>query len=307
MLRDVTVLVNPAAGRGHSRRIAGVAIAELRRLGLAVDVVVTASVDHCRAAAAAAVAAGCSAVVVCGGDGAVAAVLPVLARSPVPLGVLAGGSGNDFARALGLPVRDAVAAARVVAQGSTGPVDLGRLCAAGVPDRWFGTVVAAGFDARVNERMNSMTWPRGRTRYHVALVRELASFRPIPYVLSVDGTELECDAMLVAVGNTASYGGGMRICPDARVDDGLLDVTVVKSISRAKLVRLFPSVYPGRHVRRPEVLTFRGRSVLVCSRSPVSAPSAGVIAYADGERFGPLPVSVTAEPGALSVLGAFGR
>jgi diacylglycerol kinase (ATP) len=307
VLRDVTVLVNPDAGRGHSRRVARVAIAELRRLGLVVDVVVTASADQCRAAAAAAVAAGCSAVVVCGGDGAVAAVLPVLARSPVPLGVLAGGSGNDFARALGLPVRDAVAAARVVAQGSTGPVDLGRLCAAGVPDRWFGTVVAAGFDARVNERMNSMTWPRGRTRYHVALVRELASFRPIPYVLSIDGTELECDAMLVAVGNTASYGGGMRICPDARSDDGLLHVTVVKSISRAKLVRLFPSVYPGRHVRRPEVLTFRGRSVLICSRSPVAAPSAGVIAYADGERFGPLPVSVAVEPAALSVLGAFGR
>ncbi|WP_395726929.1 diacylglycerol kinase [Nakamurella sp.] len=316
MLRDVTVLVNPNAGRGLSRRVAGAAIAELRRLGLAVDVVVTRSAEHCRHSAAAAVAAGCSAVAVCGGDGAVAAVLPVLAGSPVPLGVLPGGSGNDFARALGLPVRDAVAAARVVALGVAGPVDLGRLSSVGVPERWFGTVVAAGFDARVNERMNTMTWPRGRTRYHVALVRELASFRPISYVLSVDGTQLEREAMLVAVGNMSSYGGGMRICPAARADDGLLDVTVVTSISRLKLVRLFPSVYPGRHVGRPEVLTLRGRSVSVAVRSAAprsagaraaGARSTGVIAYADGERVGPLPVSVTVDPAALSVLGARGR
>lgn len=296
------MLVNPNAGRGLSRRVAGAAIAELRRLSLAVDVVVTRSADHCRDAATAAMAAGCSAVAVCGGDGAVAAALPALAGSSVPLGVLPGGSGNDFARALGLPVRDAVSAARVVALGLAAPVDLGRVRSEGMPDRWFGTVVAAGFDARVNERMNSMIWPRGRTRYHVALVRELASFRPISYVLSVDDTRLECEAMLVAVGNLSSYGGGMRICPDARAGDGLLDVTVVTSISRVKLVRLFPSVYPGRHVRRTEVLTLRGRSVSV---SAVSA-GPGVVAYADGERVGPLPVSVSVEPGVLSVLGANG-
>ena len=111
MLADVTVLVNPHAGRGRSRRVAGLAIAELRRLRIGVDVVVTRSAAHCADVAAGAVAAGREAVVVCGGDGAVAAVLPVLAGGSVPLGVLAGGSGNDFARALGLPVRDPVAAA----------------------------------------------------------------------------------------------------------------------------------------------------------------------------------------------------
>ncbi len=293
MLGDVTVLVNPHAGRGRSRRVAGVAVAELRRLRVAVDVLVTRSAAHCRDATAAAVASGRDAVVVCGGDGAVAAVLPVLAGSGTPLGVLAGGSGNDFARGLGLPVRNPVVAARVVALGLSGSVDLGR-----VGDRWFGTVVAAGFDARVNERMNAMTWPPGRLRYHAALVGELAAFRPFPFVLDVDGSRLECEAMLVAVGNTVSYGGGMRICPAARVDDGLLDVTVVTSISRVKLVRLFPSVYPGTHVRRPEVLTLRGRSVTLSASS--------VVAYADGERVGSLPVSVSVVPGALAVLGVTG-
>ena len=299
MLRDATVLVNPQAGRGRSRRVAALAVAELRRLGVAVEVVVTRSAEHARQSASDAVAAGCSGVVVCGGDGAVAAVLPILAESAVPLGVLPGGSGNDVARALGLPVRDAVAAALVVAQGVAGPVDLGRVAAADGVERWFATVVAAGFDARVNERMNAMTWPRGRVRYHLALVRELASFRPIPYRLTVDGIRLDCDAMLVAVGNLASYGGGMRICPDARADDGQLDVTVVTSISRPTLVRLFPSVYPGRHVRRPEVRTLAGQRVsLSCAASPM------VVAYADGERVGPLPISVTVVPAAVSVLGA---
>ncbi len=293
VLGDATVLVNPHAGRGRSRRVAGVAVAELRRLRVSVEVVVPSSAAECCRAAVAAASSGSSAVVVCGGDGAVAAVLPALAGSGVPLGILAGGSGNDFARGLGLPVRDPVAAARVVALGRSGSVDLGR-----VGDRWFGTVVAAGFDARVNERMNAMTWPRGRLRYHAALVGELASFRPLPFVLSVDGSPIECEAMLVAVGNTSSYGGGMRICPAARVDDGLLDVTVVRSLSRTKLVRLFPSVYPGRHVRRPEVLTLRGRSVSVAARD--------VVAYADGERVGTLPETVSVVPGALSVLGVGG-
>ena len=291
VLGHVTVLVNPLAGRGRARRVAGRAIAELRRCGVDVQVVVTRSAEHATQAAAEAVAAARDAVVVCGGDGAIAAVLPVLAGGTVPLGVLAGGSGNDFARALGLPVRDPVTAARVVARGVAGRVDLGR-----IGERWFGTVVAAGFDARVNERMNAMTWPRGRLRYHAALIAELAAFRPLPFTIEVDGQRLDGDAMLVAVANTGSYGGGMRICPDARVDDALLDVTVVTSISRVKLVRLFPSVYSGRHVRRPEVLTLRGRCVRL------SAP--GVIAYADGERVGPLPATVTAVSGSLAVLGA---
>lgn len=291
VLGEVTVLVNPHAGRGRARRIAGAAIAELRRLRVGVEMVVTRSAAHARDEAARVVADGRDAVVVCGGDGAVSGVLPVLAGGSTPLGLLPGGSGNDFARSLGLPVRDPVAAARVVALGAAERVDLGRVGG----DRWFGTVVAAGFDARVNERMNAMTWPRGRLRYHAALVGELAAFRPLPFVLEVDGRRRELEAMLVAVGNTASYGGGMRICPGARVDDGLLDVTVVTRISRTKLMRLFPSVYPGTHVRRPEVLTLRGRSVRLAAAS--------VVAYADGERVGPLPVSCSVVPGALAVLG----
>ncbi len=124
-------------------------------------------------------------------------------------------------------------------------------------------MLAAGFDSRVNDRMNSLRWPRSRLRYHAAIIRELASLKPLPFVLTLDGRDLAVDAMLVAVGNGSTYGGGMRICPAADMTDGFFDVTVVTAISRATFVRLFHSVYSGRHVNRAEVLTFRARSVAV--------------------------------------------
>jgi len=150
----------------------------------------------------------------------------------VLLGIIPAGSENDLARALGLPLGDSTADAAVVAAGTARSVDLGL-----AGDRWYGTVLAAGFDSRVNDRMNRMRWPRGRTRYHVAIVRELASFRPIPFVLEMDRVRRDKERMLVAVGNGSTYGGGMRICSGADLNGGLLDVTVVTTVSRVKLAR----------------------------------------------------------------------
>ena len=289
MITDVALLVNPAAGRGRGARIGPVAVRELRRLGLTVRELIAGDAVEASSLARAAVAAGCGALVVCGGDGVVSLGLDAVAGTAVSFGVVPAGSGNDFARALGLPVGDVAAALSVVAAGRTRSMDLGR-----AGGRWFGGVLAAGFDSRVNDRMNRMRWPRGRTRYHAAIVAELARFRPLLFTLDIDGERRELDAMLVAVGNGSSYGGGMRICPDASLVDGLLDVTVVTRISRAKLVRLFPSVYPGDHVHRPEVLTFRCRSITV------SCP--GVAAYADGEFVAKLPVMCTVVQEVVRVL-----
>lgn len=283
------LLVNPAADRGRGRRIGLAAARELRSRGLDVRVVTGADAADNAEHAERAVAAGCGALVVCGGDGIVHLALNAVAGTAVPLGVVPAGSGNDFARSLGVPLNDVGAAARVITAGRTRPVDLGR-----ANGRWFGAVLAAGFDSRVNDRMNRMRWPRGRARYHAAIVAELARFRPLPFTLEVDGERRELDAMLVAVGNGQSYGGGMRICPEARLDDGLLDVTVVSRISRAKLIGLFPSVYPGTHIRRPEVLTFR------CGTIVLDAPE--VTAYADGELVARLPVTCTAVVAAVQVL-----
>ena len=286
---DIALLVNPAAARGRGRRIGAEAAGVLRESGVAVRECVSASVGDAERFARQAVADGCRALVVCGGDGIVHVALQAVAGTGTALGVVPAGSGNDFARAAGIPLGDVAGAVAAVCGGHTVAMDLGR-----ANGRWFGTVLASGFDSRVADRMNVMRWPRGRARYHAAMLAELAAFRPLPFVLEVDGVRRELEAMLVAVGNGSTYGGGMRICPAARTDDGLFDVTVISRISRAKLVRLFPRVYPGTHVERREVLTFR------CSSVTISTPD--VSGYADGEFIAPLPVACTVERGAVRVL-----
>ena len=161
---------------------------------------------------------------------------------------------------------------------------------------WWACVLGAGFDAAVNDRANRMSWPRGRRRYDLAVVAELGSYRPLPFVLHLDGERVEADAMLVALGNAPSYGGGMKVCPGAVMDDGLLEVVIVGPMSRTTFLRLFPRVFTGRHVTHPSVQVRRAASV------SLQAPSAN--AYADGEPLGALPITSTVHPGALRVVGA---
>jgi diacylglycerol kinase (ATP) len=131
-------------------------------------------------------------------------------------------------------------------------------------------------------------------RYNVAIVGELRVFRPLPFVLTVDGERWETEAMLVAVGNGKSYGAGMRVCPGAEVDDGLLDVTVLGPVSKPEFLKAFPRVFKGTHVTHPAVTCRRAKVV--------SLESPGVTAYADGEYLADLPVTCTNVPGAVRVL-----
>ena len=284
----VAVLINPRAGGGRPGVVGRRVFDVLRSRGLQPQVVHGRDADEAADLLGAAVASGIDTLVVCGGDGTIHAALQVIGGSGVALGVIPCGSGNDLARTWGLPVGSPARAMSVVLAGHRSTFDLAR-----TGDRWFGAVLATGFDAKVNERGNRMRWPGGRLRYDVATLVELASFRPLSYRLDLDGRSLELEAMLVAVGNGPSYGGGMRICPGASMVDGLLDVTVLTRMSRATLVRLFPSVYSGRHVHRSEVLTFRARTVRV--------EAEGLTGYADGEVVGPLPLDVAAVPGAVTV------
>jgi diacylglycerol kinase (ATP) len=167
-------------------------------------------------------------------------------------------------------------------------VDLGT-----AKDEYITTVVAGGFDSLVNKRANAMTWPKGNARYTLATLAELRTFKPISYVVTVDGEVIETDAMLVAVGTGPTYGGGLQICAGAEIDDGLLDVTIIKPVSRLTLLQMFPKLAKGSHVGHPKLQTLRGRSVRL--------ESAGVTAYADGEILGPLPVDIGIAPGALTV------
>jgi len=236
-----------------------------------------------------AVVDGVEALVVCGGDGMVHLAAQVLAGTDVPLGMIPAGTGNDVARYLGLPRLDPLGAADRVIGSRTRTLDLAR-----AGERHFVTVLAAGFDAVVNERANRMTWPAGQMRYNLATLTELRTFRPLAYTLELDGETSQVEAMLVAVGNGPSFGGGLRITEGADLADGLLDVVVIGPMSRTGLVRTYPQLFQGTHVTHPQYSRHRVRRVTVAA--------AGITTYADGERFGPLPLTIECVPGALKVL-----
>jgi len=161
-------------------------------------------------------------------------------------------------------------------------------------------VLSCGFDAAINARANEMTWPKGSARYVRALAAELGRFRPYGYRMTLDDSVWESAGTLVAVANIPWIGGGLKIAPDAVIDDGLLDVVVAGPFTKPGVVKIFPGIYQGKHVGHPSVDIFRSRSVLIeplTDLGPVPP-----VAFADGERVGPLPLRVTVDPGALSIL-----
>ncbi|MEU9468709.1 diacylglycerol kinase [Streptomyces avermitilis] len=293
MTSEITLFVNPTAGRGRGAHAAQPAASALRAAGFSVRTILGENAEDALARAREAVAGGTGALVAVGGDGMAHLALQAVGGTRTPLGLVAVGTGNDFARALGLPVRDPAAAGRVIAEGLKGvrlrDVDLGR-----VDGTWFGTVLASGFDSRVNDRGNRMRWPTGRFKYDLAMLAELAAFTPVPYRMTLDDGEVrEIEATLVAVGNGSSYGGGMRICADAELDDGLFDITVVGDCSRTTLLKVFPKVYKGTHLSHPKVTVHRAAKVELVAQ--------GITGYADGEPLGPLPLTAECVPAAARV------
>lgn len=309
--RRIALVSNPTAGKGRGLSAGAVVARTLTRHGHRVVDLSGESAHEALDRARAAVADGVDALVVVGGDGMVHLGFNACAGTGVPLGVVAVGTGNDVARNAGLPTRDTTAAAvHITEQLEAGGrlVDAVRV----TPDRgdvtgpsasgsggrqtWFGGVLGAGFDAVVNERANGWAWPRGRMRYNLAIARELPMFRPISYALTLDGVREELDAMLVAVANSSSYGGGMRIAPDAAMDDGLLDVFVLAPLGTLEFVRVFPTVFSGTHVSHRAVSIRRARTV------HLETLDVAVVGYADGERVAPLPLRCEVVPGAVRLL-----
>jgi diacylglycerol kinase (ATP) len=298
------LLANPSAGRGRAAGLVEPVRAALHAAGLEVLLLVGRSAAESVALTRAAVADGVAAVVAVGGDGLVHWVVQALAATGVPLAVVPAGTGNDFATVLGGP-RNLATLAAAVAAGRSAEIDAGLAAPdalpatddsgpAAVAERWWTGVLCAGFDSAVNERANRMRWPHGPRRYDLAVFAELSALRPRRLVLTVDGDRQEHEVTLVAVGNGPQYGGGMRICPDARMDDGLFDITVVGPLRRSELVRLKPLLRTGRHVDHPSVQVIRAREVRL--------ESPDVIAYADGERLAPLPISLSCVPSAMRVV-----
>jgi YegS/Rv2252/BmrU family lipid kinase len=290
---DVVVLVSPAAGRGRARTLSGAVLDALREGGLTPRVLDATTGAEAERQAVEAVAAGTGAVVAVGGDGAAHAALQAVGGTSTPLAVVPAGTGNDLALALGIP-RNPVAAARAAAEdlhaGQVRTVDAGR-----TGGRWWATVLCCGFDSAVTDRANRLRWPKGRRRYDVAILAELAQLRPRALTLVLDGEEQAVPVTLVAVGNTPWYGGGMRVCPGADPTDGLFDVTVVGPLSRLELVRQRPKLAAGTHIDNAAVAVHRA------ARVELSCP--GVTTYADGEPVASLPTVAECVPGALRIVG----
>ncbi|GLW28058.1 hypothetical protein Areg01_09980 [Actinoplanes regularis] len=293
----IAVLANPHAGRGRHRGLLPGVVRALGAAGHPVRLLEAGSGTAAEQACHRAVAEGAAALVAVGGDGTVHRALQAAAGAPVGFGVVAAGTGNDFASAVGVP-GDPIAAATgisaALAAGRDHRVDAALAVDAAGRERWFCAVLAAGFDALVNERANRMAWPRGPRRYDLAIVLELARLRARTYTLEIDGEVLTVTAEIVAVGNAASYGGGMRILPDADPADGLLDVIYARPLGRGGLTRLKPRLRHGTHVTDARVTVLRARHVRVAAE--------GIIGYADGERLGPLPLDLKCVPGAIRLL-----
>ncbi|MFD0525051.1 diacylglycerol/lipid kinase family protein [Paractinoplanes durhamensis] len=293
---DIAVLANPRAGRGRHRDLLPGVVQRLGAAGLPVRLLEAHSSEDAEKACHRAVADGAAALVAVGGDGTVHQALQSAATRPVGFGVVPAGTGNDFAAGTGVPA-DPLAAASAIADallaGRHRPIDLARAVGTDGEPRWFGAVLAAGFDAIVNERANRMRWPRGPRRYDLAIVLEMVTVRPRVYALELDGADHGFEGTLVAIGNCPSYGGGLRIVPDADPADGLLDVLIAAPLSRWAMTRLKPACGEA-HVTDPLVRTFRAKQVRLHADD--------IIAYADGERIGPLPMEITCVPGALRLL-----
>lgn len=285
----IAVVVNPTSGKGRGARVAAASVARLRAAGADVRELVGADADASLALCRDAVRDGVDALVAVGGDGMVHLALQAVAGTSTPLGIVPAGTGNDLAATLDIPT-DAAGATDIVLAAQARAVDAVR-----VGERWFGCVLGAGFDSVVNERANVMRWPRGNSRYNLAILAELPRFRALPFTITLDGEVINTDAMLVAVGNARSYGGGFYITPNAEIDDGLLDVCVLQPVSKLEFIRTLPKSKTGAHVSHPAVSIRRARVVTL--------DSPGVVAYADGERMGELPLTCECVPGALQVLG----
>ena len=225
-------------------------------------------------------------IIVIGGDGMLHAAINNVQGNPI--GLIPAGTGNDFARALGLSLEDPIENIRRVLSADVEEVDLGK-----IGDEYFAAICSTGFDSVVNERANKLKWPTGKMKYNIAMLLELPRFKPRNYEIVIDGKQMQTQAMLIAIANGLSYGGGMKVCPAADIQDGLLDIMILAPVPKLEFIRIFPSVFKGLHVTHPAVSILQGRSIQI---------KADAVAYADGERIGDLPLDVSISHNRLKVL-----
>ncbi|MEW2630783.1 diacylglycerol kinase family protein [Streptomyces sp. NPDC048389] len=292
-MRQFTAVVNPAAG-GSSGTAALLPLARLlREAGARLDTQYSRSLDHAREVAR--LAGGQDHVVLAvGGDGIAGCVGGALSGTGAVFGIVPAGRGNDFARALGLPTQPA-ALAELLLNGSPKPVDTIRVSSAFHDETSVLGSVYAGVDAVANRHANTSRLLRGAASYYAGGLRAVLGWRAATYRITVDGTSYERRGYTVVAANSGFYGFGRHIAPGARVDDGLLDVVVIRHGPKRLFFTMMNELKTGAHLARPEVEVLRGREVRVEADRDVPYG-------ADGEVEAALPVTVRVQPGALNVI-----
>ena len=290
------VILNPTSGKGKAEALGKTYVSELQKLGM--KIVDLSGKDYASAEenGRRAIAEGSIDVLaVSGGDGMVHLGANLCAGTQMPLAIMPCGTGNDAALVLGIPIDDPAGAAKMALENLANPfvADLG-LGVTSTRRFYFFNSASAGFDSLCNRRANRWKYPKGPSRYTLAMLYELVGFSSLKYRAKIDGKERDLDAMLCALSNGPSYGGGMLVAPDARIDDGQLDLFIVNKITKPELIKVFPKVFTGKHVTHPAVEILRVTEVTLISE--------GVPVYADGEPAGQLPMTVSIAPKALRVL-----
>ncbi len=280
--------MNPSAGGGRAARLLPAVEAALRGHGIVFRVDRTTSIEHARELAREARAAGEVAAAM-GGDGLAGAVAGELRGADVPVAVVPGGRGNDFARKLGIG-SDPVAACDLIAAGNERLVDL-----AEAEGRIFIGILSAGLDSDVQEIADRTRLPLGGFVYLYGTLRAIVRWHPARFAVTVDGAEHAFSGYSVAISNSGVFGGGMWLVPDAQVDDGLLDVVLTHDRPRIEFLRGLRKVFKGAHVHEPGFELLRGREVRISADRPFRA-------YADGDPVAPLPLTARVVPAALRVI-----
>ena len=288
MSRAITLLANPSAADGRSLKCLDLVRGELDARGVPYQVATPAGRDAARAAARDAAARG-DTVAAVGGDGTIGLIAGALRGADVPLAVIPAGRGNDFARVMHIPT-DPVEAARVAVDGEERPVDVGE-----VAGETFICIASFGFDSDANRIANEAKLIKGNLVYLYAALKALAGWKHANFKVVVDGERHDVRGWSVAVANSKAYGGGMFVAPQAKLDDGLLDVVMISESGKWEFLKDLPQVFKGAHTKNPRVHMLRGRTVEVSADRPFDI-------YADGDPIATLPATVTVSPRALRVL-----
>jgi YegS/Rv2252/BmrU family lipid kinase len=286
--RPLALLVNPTSGGGRTKGLLPKVEEALDKRRIVFRAEHTKSTEHATAEALRAADAG-EVPVVMSGDGLIGAVGGALAGTEVPLGIIPGGRGNDLARVLGIPA-DPAGAVEVLAAGQTRVIDVGEANG----QRFLG-VASVGFDSECNRIANQTRFVRGNLVYAYSVPRALASWKPARFTLRIGDESLRFSGYSVAAANSSTFGGGMRIAPDASLDDGEFDIVMIGDVGKLRYLSNLPKVFKGTHIDNEEVRVVRAPRLELSASRPFAV-------YADGEHLTDLPASLRVLPRALSVL-----